>query len=174
MRTAQLAVWIAEAGRTEAIEALPGAKVVHLGGGQDAYPLWFAQMWERGESFISVEHDVAPTPAQIEAITVCESPWCAYEYQDAEIGVHPPLGCIKIGADLIEATPQMWVRYLGQLPAMIRNPDTHRVEYRDDDGLPQRQPDALWLHCDLWLDAYSRRHGFEPCRHLPHVMHLHG
>jgi hypothetical protein len=170
-----LPIFIPSAGRTEATAALPEATIVDVSHHPAAYPVWLGQRWDIGAAFVSVEHDVMPTAAQIDSLVVCENPWCCYEYDGGVATPFPPIGLVKVGVGLIAATPAMWTDYLGRR-GQRRNPDTHRIEVGSadaDTGLPPYVDDAPWLHCDEWLAAYARRAGFEPCIHGT-VTHCHG
>ena len=77
------------------------------------YARYFAARWAEGETFINVEHDVVPWPGAIEALLACSEPWCCYGYHQSchrqtGIGIAGPLGCVKITAELIAATPGAW------------------------------------------------------------------
>jgi hypothetical protein len=86
-----------------------------------AYSRYFIERWRDGESFINVEHDVAPTSDQIKELMECPEPWCAFHYQamldcltkrgrpDLWSQIPPVLGCVKISSDFIAAHPNLWV-----------------------------------------------------------------
>ncbi len=39
----------------------------------------FADLWERGEPFIHLEHDIVPWPGAIDELAGCPESWCAFE-----------------------------------------------------------------------------------------------
>jgi len=80
------------------------------------YQEFFRGRWAAGESFIVVEHDVVPWPGSLEGLRDCPEPWCAHNfhlhlhrrYKLTDPGATPPLGCAKITAAFIEATPGLF------------------------------------------------------------------
>lgn len=52
------------------------------------------RLWEEGEPFILVEHDILPWPGAVQQLWTCERPWCGFEYFIfGEMRVQ--LGCVK-------------------------------------------------------------------------------
>lgn len=73
-------------------------------------------IWERGETFAVLEHDVVCRPDVIEAFAECPEPWCCFGYSDIccqdETGFSPCmeawrnlLGCTRFRRDVINAVP---------------------------------------------------------------------
>lgn len=85
--------------------AVPEAKFVRIEH-NDHYRLLLGEMWERGEAFTLVEHDVVPTRAQIESLEQCPSPWCFYGYHPGHWV--PVFGCVRFSSELIAATRGAW------------------------------------------------------------------
>lgn len=114
--------------------------------GKYGYGRFFADRWKEGAGFVNVEHDVVPWPGAIELLTGCPQPWCGFAYTDHRWDEHPelvhgvPLGCMKIGAELIAATPDIWKQIID------------------------------WSHCDVHLFAEARKAGFWPHQHFPGVV----
>ena len=79
----------------------------------DGHAYWrtMCEWWERGESFLVVEHDVVCRPDVLEAVEACPEPWCTHPYtpichwecQEAWANM---LGCTRFSASLIAACPQ--------------------------------------------------------------------
>jgi hypothetical protein len=89
-------------------EALEGvARFIQLPEGDfHAYRRYFVERWNEEVTFINVEHDVAPTRAQLDDLWHCPRPWCGFNYGPGE-GV-PYLGCVKISAEFIAAHRGLW------------------------------------------------------------------
>jgi hypothetical protein len=93
--------------RPETRAALQGiATFIELSdGGFHDYRRYFIDRWNEGATFINVEHDVAPTRAQLEDLWRCPRPWCGFCYGAVEA---PYLGCAKITAEFIAANRGLW------------------------------------------------------------------
>lgn len=129
--------------------AVPGAQLVEMTN-ETAYPDWLAERWLLGVGFVVVEHDVVPWPGAINDLLLCERPWCGFSY---ETGVHhrvPTFGCVKLGAELIAATPDAF--------SMAR---WHTERFPRD-----------WRYCDQQLALVAE--GFEWHQHFPAVVHVRG
>lgn len=67
-------------------------------------------VWERGETFALLEHDIICRPDVVEEFENCPEPWCIYGYADI---CHPQcmeawanaMGCTRYRAELMEAVP---------------------------------------------------------------------
>lgn len=157
-----------------------GVKRVDVRAHPASYPMYFDGRWQQGEAFINVEHDVVPTGDMLAALKECPMPWCWHAYADQDIDwPYPMLGLVKIGAEMIARTPNMWYRYLHRSAGWNRNPDTQRLEpmernHPDDLELPPWTTDPPWTHCDEWCAAYARRANVPDHRHYPDVVHRHG
>ena len=80
--------------------------------GDDDHAYWrlLCEWWERGESFLVVEHDVICRPDIIESVETCPEPWCCYGYDDiccpgCMDAWANTLGCTRFRAELIVAVP---------------------------------------------------------------------
>lgn len=71
------------------------------------YGQFWTDLWEYRQSFINIEHDVAPWPGAIYELMDCPKPWCAFEYPSAPHNVLNALGCIKIGLTIMNAYPNL-------------------------------------------------------------------
>jgi len=82
--------------------------------GEFAYDALIRRLWDAGEPFILVEHDVVPWPGAVQQLWTCDRPWCAFEYfMLGELRV--ALGCTKfdptrLGPCPLPPTPQDWHR----------------------------------------------------------------
>ena len=79
--------------------------------GPHGYGDLLASMWERGEAFINLEHDVAPWPGALTQMWECDKPWCALPLIVHQCVNDTNLGCAKFSADFIAATPELWRTY---------------------------------------------------------------
>jgi len=67
-------------------------------------------IWEGGESFALLEHDVVCRPDVAKAFEECPEPWCAFGYSDI---CHPEcmeawanmLGCTRFRSELVQQVP---------------------------------------------------------------------
>jgi len=89
----------------DTIKAVPDAVFVRVDG-DHGYRLLLQRLWANGEPFTLVEHDVAPTAAQLAALEGCERPWCHYGYCPGDWV--PTFGCVRFSADLIAGTQGIW------------------------------------------------------------------
>jgi len=74
-------------------------------GDEYAYGRMFRQLWTAGRTFVICEHDVAPTPSQLEAILDCGHPWCSYGYDDGLYPDGPMFGLVRFDAAVLEQWP---------------------------------------------------------------------
>lgn len=68
--------------------------------------------WQKGHTFINVEHDIVPYPGALQAIDECGYNFCGYDYPIGYAGVLGPgrgsaLGCVKFGASLMRDYPDL-------------------------------------------------------------------
>lgn len=106
-----------------------------------AYYAALLAIWERGESFAVLEHDVVCRPDIIEEFEQCPEPWCLYGYSDwcheaCREGWRNALGCTRFRAELIQTVPDA----LSGIPA--GNWDWHNV----CDGLGENLRAANFKH----------------------------
>ncbi len=86
---------------TETIAAVPEALFVELTE-DDSYRHLLRDLWQAGDPFILVEHDVAPRPDQLAALNACDRAWCHYGYVAGDWV--PKFGCTRFGRELIAGT----------------------------------------------------------------------
>lgn len=128
---------------------------VDVSASDSAYYAALHDIWELGESFALLEHDVVCRPDVIAAFEECPEPWCIYGYSNI---CHPgcmeawrnALGCTRFRADAIEAVPDA----LSSIPA--DNWDWHNV----CDGLGNNLRAAGLEHHwhEPWVFHHQMRH----------------
>ena len=75
------------------------------------YGRLFTELWQAGEGFTLVEHDIVPWPGAIAELEACEQECCAFEYPNGTIHAEPrsgwcaSLGCIKFATSLLKRVP---------------------------------------------------------------------
>lgn len=79
---------------------------VHICEGDYGYGELLTALWDAGEGFVIVEHDIVPWPGAIPQLLECESIWCSYEYP-LNFGFVSALGCTKFSAKLIQKHPRI-------------------------------------------------------------------
>jgi hypothetical protein len=68
------------------------------------YARLFTELWQAGEGFILVEHDVVPWPGAIAQLEACEHECCAFEYPSGGSWCRS-LGCTKFSTSLVRRIP---------------------------------------------------------------------
>ena len=77
----------------------------------DSYWGLMRGLWEEGETFIVIEHDVLPWPGAIQELQNCSEDWCSFTYEMKNgYGIYHAFGCTKFGKGLIEALPDAWMQ----------------------------------------------------------------
>jgi hypothetical protein len=134
-------------GHLTAVEAALNAAGVPYGvydvsGADDAYWTLLAALWEQGDGFIVVEHDVVVRPESIWELIGCDRPWCAcpYPYLGGR-GTIIGLGCTKFSGELLAAVPDALLRageMVDQLPGADQGRDHPRRHWCRLDSRIQR------------------------------------
>ncbi len=75
-----------------------------------AYYAALSELWERGETFALLEHDVVCRRDVVQAFEECPEPWCAFGYSDichesCMEAWSNTLGCTRFRKEIIEAVP---------------------------------------------------------------------
>lgn len=109
----------------------------------DAYRRLLRDLWQAQRTVVLVEQDIVPWYGAIEELYRCMGEWCscAYRYRGG-YGIYHGLGCTKVSAELMQATPGLW----------------------DAPG--------HWSEMDRRLYFAAREVGQEPHPHRPPVLHL--
>lgn len=120
---------------------------------QWSYTKVLEELWQQGETFALMEHDMVPWPGAITQIINCPYPWCFYGYTpDIDLVENgcAPFGLIKISAKLIEEFPEVWTRMRA---------------YFDEDF------EFAWMHHDTFMFDYivNQQKGQKPHQHFPSV-----
>jgi hypothetical protein len=126
--------------------------LVDVSGSKWAYLDYMAAAWERGEDFLTMEHDTVPWPGAIETLLDCPNPWCFFGFQQdldfVATGANP-LGLARFRAEFIAAVPDIW-RLM-------------RISYAN-------HPDP-WRYLDVFLNKYATRlKGWRAHQHYPAVL----
>ena len=123
-----------------------GARFVDVSSDDQAYWRLLRDLWTDRQSFILIEHDVAPTKEQIDSLWNCPEEWCAYPYSMGDIET-TALGCVKFEDSLIERTSDLL------------------------SGIIERLRD--WRSLDVMVVGELHRRRASEHVHLPAVRHLH-
>ena len=131
-----------------------------------AYWRLMCSLWEAGESFLVIEHDVVLRPDVLTQFEECPEPWCAFGYSDIchvecmEAWANT-LGCTRFTGELIRATPDA----VSSIPPSERGWPNLCDHIAGDKfhGTP----------CEL-RPGSLRYTGFSHHWHYPAVEHLHG
>lgn len=70
-----------------------------------AYPRMVRRWWAAGETFVILEHDVAPDEGMIAALIDCPAPWCCQEYGGSLSHVFPHHGLVKYSKEFLAEYP---------------------------------------------------------------------
>lgn len=110
---------------------------VDVSADETAYWRLMVHLWEAGETFIIVEHDIVVPPGALAAMWECPRDWCAHPYRMGSI-VATALGCVKFGAGLLQRQPKAVSRILPEhrgwnaldsmiIGTLLRNGDSEHV-----------------------------------------------
>lgn len=123
-----------------------------------AYTRVLEELWEQGESFVLMEHDIVPWPGAMSAIAKCHFPWCFYGYTpdtDYLGNRAAPFGLVKFSKDFIQRYYDVWTEM--------------RSYYKSD-------YEYVWMEHDKWLLQYvvprkgsNSCDSYRPHQHSPSV-----
>jgi hypothetical protein len=90
--------------------APPGTIWVDVSSHNEAYWESLSDIWAKGETFATLEHDIICRPDIVEAFETCPEPWCNFGYSEM---CHPQcmeawanhLGCTRFRPELMEKVP---------------------------------------------------------------------
>ena len=77
-----------------------------------AYAELITELWRRRTGFIIVEHDIIPWPGAVAGLWACPRPYCMYRYPIGGL-LAGTLGCVKFGAGLLAALPDLPATFSG-------------------------------------------------------------
>jgi hypothetical protein len=117
---------------------------VDVGTATDAYWRLLNDLWQQGDPFILVEHDILPWPGALEELWACPGLWCANSYDQRGVGIYHSFGCTKFSAELIRRLPNVW-----------------------------RDMDKRWHQLDQQFEWRAAQASLRPHPHRPPVIHLH-
>lgn len=90
----------------------PHTEFVEMHGDHDYYNL-LVRLWDDGESFLIVEHDIEIHERVIPDLATCRWGWCSFGYEGGGGNIwQTSLGCTRFTEKLIEETPTL-MRDLG-------------------------------------------------------------
>lgn len=124
---------------------------VYVGGHDTNYTALMAALWQRGLTFVIVEHDIRPHPGAVEEMLECAHDWCGFPYRFLG-GLHNGLGCAKFSADLTRRHPSVVLDTLAE-----------------DNGV---HPRGHWCNLDDRVRRQLERRGEVKHAHGPPVEHL--
>jgi hypothetical protein len=117
------------------------------------YPEAFSRWWERGHTFLVVEHDMVFSEARVNAMGACLAPWCVQAYPCFGVTVTTGLGFTRFSERLIRSIPD--------LPARIAMSGAMRPERTE------------WWQLDQEVARVLTAYGHSPHVHPGQVGHLH-
>lgn len=116
------------------------------------------RLWEAGDTFVLVEHDLVPPAGAIAELLDCDRPLCGFDYAGHEgDAVGHSLGVTKFGDELMAIAPDAWKGWGDNRPLYRAGDDEHGYTFnRDGDGdlvRPGHQWDLVeWINLDgaIW------------------------
>lgn len=95
------------------------------------YARLFTELWQRGEGFVLVEHDVVPWPGAITDLKSCPRELCTFEYPSGGAWCRS-LGCVKFSDSLVQRIPfdvewqnRAWDELDGAVFATLQEVEVH-------------------------------------------------
>lgn len=76
------------------------------------YARALAEIWEMGEEFCLLEHDVVPWAGAMANIKGCDQPWCVYDYPFHPDRIGHALGCLRVSEILVRGFPDLPKRWI--------------------------------------------------------------
>lgn len=70
------------------------------------YRLW-RRLWDKGDTFCVVEHDIVVRADTFQKFDECANRWCCAPYPYLRGDAYPGLGCVRVRADLMRAFPDL-------------------------------------------------------------------
>lgn len=129
--------------------------------GLTSYHDLMLSLWEAGEDFALVEHDIEVRPSTLRSFEECPNLWCAFSYEvyagDVATAYGGPfaLGCSRFRAQLLTEHPECVIE-AGKM-------DLHPVH-------PPRSYAVMDSTLTQWLRSIP---DLKVCHHLPNVIHHH-
>ena len=67
------------------------------------------ELWQAGEGFLMLEHDIIPVEGAVERLLKCRQPWCTHAYPGPQLFMS--IGVLKLSTAAVRASqdlPQLW------------------------------------------------------------------
>lgn len=162
----------------EAVAALPAdAEFVYTGDRFTQYWESIAARWGAGD-LLFVEHDIVLHDQVVRQLEECPNVWCVFPYWH-EGWLDEALGCTRFRVEAQLAVTPDEIQESSWGSCWECNPDAIMPtldELRDISRwmgkLKEREVPGCWRHIDGKMNWAMRKHGYEPCVHLPVVEHL--
>ncbi len=114
---------------------------VYVGARDEAYWELLNSLWEKGQTFAIVEHDIIVEPGTLKELAECSGEWCSFASPYFN-GVYHGMGCVKFSDTLIARYPKAMEQVAEYSDA------THEKKH--------------WCRLDAWLQyrvlASAQRH----------------
>lgn len=121
-----------------------------VSGSDTAYWDVLARLWDAGEDFAVVEHDVIPAAGALASFEACGHDWCGAPYPYLA-GTYAGLGCTRFRAAVMARHPDLM-----DVVAAMSN-DSHQPRH--------------WCTLDAWIQAVLRQRGENMCTAHPEAGH---
>jgi len=96
--------WSLQAVRLSLAQDGQEAEFKHMEHDNSYYNL-LSRLWNEGQSFIIVEHDIVVWPGGISTLELCPEQWCTLPYYCSVGWIIDGLGCTKFSAEFIQQYP---------------------------------------------------------------------
>ena len=84
-----------------------------LVGDNDDYSQLLTQLWLAGEEFLTLEHDVVPTPGTLQALRDCPAAWCQHLSFTGPGKLRQGLGSLRVSKEALSQARDLPSRWLG-------------------------------------------------------------
>jgi len=114
------------------------------------YQDYLQMAWDKGETFLNMEHDIVPWPGAIHSLLDCPEPWCFFGYErDLDfVALNTPVfGLCRFRAEFIATMPDVW--------RVMR--------------VSEQYAKVPWRGVDLHMAKYAKHLGYTPHQHWPAV-----
>ena len=126
----------------EVTRALDASEVdwegVDVSDSDEAYWELLDDLWNYGQDFAIIEHDIVVSPGTLKSFEECPEPWCAARYPYLR-GFYAGLGCVRFRSSMMQAAP-----HLMDEVALLHNA-THAPKH--------------YCTLDAWIQRQAREHG---------------
>lgn len=126
-------------------------ETVDVSGDDEAYWRLLRDLWDEGETFVVVEHDIVLGAYTLVDLARCEGEWCTCPYPYFH-GRYYGLGCAKFSDRLIARVPEL-MDLVGKMS--------------DADHPPRH-----WCRLDAWIQRVLAKRSIRPCLRHDEVGHV--